>query len=112
MVTVNATDTNNNTSTAQALVTVTDTISPILTCPQSFTVGTCTPTSYDTPIVTDNCNSNLSPVLVAGLSSGSLFPTGATTVTFEAQDLCGMPWRGLFLCAIDDGAADDGHGHR
>jgi len=88
-VSVTATDTNNNAVTQTALVTILDTLAPVLSCPESFTVSTCSAIDYILPTVMDNCDQGLSPTLTGGLSSGSVFPSGTTTVSFEATDLCG-----------------------
>ena len=100
MLTINATDTNNNLVSVTALVTVIDTIAPQLICPQSFSVSTCAAIDYDLPVVTDNCDSGLSPILTAGLSAGSLFPAGSTTNTFEATDLCGNVGSCSFVISV------------
>ncbi len=101
MVTVTATDTNNNMVTQTALVTVLDTLAPVLSCPQSFTVSTCIAVDYDLPIVTDNCDQGLSPILTAGLSSGSAFPSGTTIVSYEATDLCGNTGQCSFEITVE-----------
>ena len=101
MVIVTAMDTNANSTSAQALVTVTDTIAPTLVCSPSINVSTCTPLDFGIPIVLDNCDSNLAPTLVAGLNPGSLFPTGATTVTYEAVDLCGNIGSCSFVVTVE-----------
>ena len=101
MVTVTATDTNNNSITAQALVTVTDTVAPQLTCPQDFEVATCMAVFYDTPIVNDNCNSSITPELVEGLNSGTVFPAGTTRIVFQGTDLCGNIGTCSFNITVD-----------
>jgi HYR domain-containing protein len=67
-------------------VTVRDTQEPTITCPSNITQTTrgkkCVAISYPTPIVNDNCPSNVACVP----PSGSCFPIGTTTVTCTATD--------------------------
>ncbi len=103
MVTIVATDTNSNTRSRQALVTVIDTLAPTLVCPQSINLTTCIGIDYNLPTVTDNCDVNLVPILIEGLSSGNVFPIGMTTVLFEATDLCGN----IGSCSFEVTVSDD-----
>ena len=77
----------------KAIVTVIDNIDPVITCSGNLTVptdvGACDAiVSYVIPTATDNC-SIASINLVSGLASGSTFPLGITTVTYEAEDASG-----------------------
>ncbi len=77
-------------------VTVTDTEAPINTsCPGNITevndLGVCgAVVTYAAPVFADNCDGpGLSGNMTAGLASGSLFPVGVTTVTYEYNDIAG-----------------------
>jgi gliding motility-associated-like protein len=96
------TDLSGNTATCSFTVTVTDVELPILTCPANITVSSdpdqCEAVvNFDPPTVTDNCDDALIPVQTAGPVSGSAFPVGTTTVTFEATDLAGN----VSTCSFD-----------
>ena len=81
-----------NSSSCSFTVTVTDNILPIMFgCPIDITVnvtpGTCgRVVSFAHPTATDNCIGSITPTLISGFVSGSTFPLGATTVTFQATD--------------------------
>jgi HYR domain/SprB repeat len=88
IVTLTVTDAAGNTSTATAIVTVLDEISPTILCPQNITVdnGSCAPTvNYTAPTATDNCGS-AAVSLVSGPASGTAFPSGTSTITWTADD--------------------------
>jgi hypothetical protein len=73
-----------------ATITVIDTISPVITCPQSIVTMDCRALDYDMPVATDNCgNGNINIALSDGLPSGSVFPEGITTMVFDATDPSG-----------------------
>jgi hypothetical protein len=84
-----ATDAAGNTRRCTMVVTVTDNQPPVVTCPQPIVVtgsGTpCTSTViYANATASDNCTGTLTPFLLSGLASGSVFPAGVTTNTFRA----------------------------
>lgn len=84
-----ATDASNNTQRCTMTVTVTDNHPPSITCPQSVTVSgsgaPCTQTVFYTqPTASDNCAGTLTPFLVSGWASGSIFAMGTTTNTWRA----------------------------
>jgi large repetitive protein len=87
------TDASGNTSTCFFTVEVIDDVAPIITCPSNIVTPPNTPdcqavVNYPAPGAIDNCG--LASVdLIAGLPSGSLFPTGTTTIVYEAMDLSG-----------------------
>ncbi|WP_172594388.1 HYR domain-containing protein [Mariniphaga sediminis] len=90
------TDSNGNTSTCNAIVTVEDNISPtVATCPANISVasdpGNCTAVvNYTAPTFDDNCDgTGLPGTLSAGFSSGQAFPVGVTTVTYQYTDAAG-----------------------
>ncbi|MEZ4982043.1 MAG: HYR domain-containing protein [Saprospiraceae bacterium] len=73
-----------------ATITVLDTISPVITCPQSIVTMDCRALDYGMPVATDNCgNGNIDITLSDGLPSGSVFPEGITTMVFDAVDASG-----------------------
>jgi len=87
-ITLTVTDESGNSSFCAAIVTVSDTISPVIvSCPTDQFVeaqaSSCsTVATWAEPITTDNCSSTL----VSSISSGSNFPSGTTTVTYTATD--------------------------
>jgi len=92
MVDWKATDGGGNMALCQFTVTVLDAQPPSIVCPanivRSTDAGLCTAAvTYATPTATDNCGS-ASVILVsaAGTASGSIFPKGVTTVTWQASD--------------------------
>lgn len=86
-----ANDLYGNSDTCTAIVTTLDTVSPVITCPvfvpqcgDDALGGVAT---FPTPTATDNCTTTtVSQIDGTGLSSGSFFPIGTTTLTFEATD--------------------------
>jgi hypothetical protein len=92
-VTYTATDAKNNTATCSFTVTVTnpcvnDIIAPTFAnCPANIaltTTGTTATATWTAPTATDNCTTF--PSVISSHNSGSLFPIGATTVTYTATD--------------------------
>ena len=91
-----AMDAKNNISSCSFNITVTninacanDITPPVIDgCPANITLvttGTCATASWTAPYATDNCGT---PTITqtAGLSSGSCFPIGVTTVNYTAMD--------------------------
>lgn len=92
--TYTVTDASGNSVSCSFTITVIDDEDPVLDCGTDLTVsadpGVCEAVvGYQIPTVTDNCTSGIVPVLVSGPASGSVFPVGTTTVTFEATDAAG-----------------------
>ncbi|MCO6492278.1 MAG: HYR domain-containing protein, partial [Phaeodactylibacter sp.] len=59
--------------------------------------------NYDAPVFNDNCGgTNHSGTLVEGLPSGTLFPVGTTTVTYEYTDVAGNTASCSFDVTITD----------
>jgi hypothetical protein len=101
-VTYNAKDAaNNNATPCVFTVTVTtanpcspDVLSPTITnCPANISLtatGTTAIATWTAPIVSDNCTATITPSVIsaptAGLTRGSAFPIGTTTVTYNAKD--------------------------
>lgn len=91
-VSYSVTDSHGNTSSANQVVTVVDNTPPQITC-QANIIADYDPAvngavvTYTAPVGTDNCASNT--VRTAGPASGSVFPSGNTTVTFTVTDASG-----------------------
>ena len=107
-VALTVTDPSGNSATCTSTVTVADTLSPTITCPTNLIVnndpGLCSATvNYPMPVVSDNCSSNL--VMTAGLPSGSIFPTGTTTVSYRVTDPSGLSDSCSFTVTVIDAEA-------
>ncbi len=89
------TDLAGNTNTCSFNITVVDTELPVLNCPFDIVVnndpGTCDAiVSYSAPVGTDNCPGVVTVQSdVTGLTSGSTFPLGITTLEYTATDAVG-----------------------
>lgn len=87
-VTLTVKDVNNNIATGTAVVTVIDNILPQITCAGNIqltaTGANGAVATFPTPSATDNCSFTITQT--AGLTSGSTFPIGTTTNTFEVVD--------------------------
>lgn len=79
-------DASGNVATGTATVSVQDNIAPSITCPDDIVLAYCDPVTSFEIETSDNCTQNITPSLMAGLPSGSAFPTGTTIQTFEAND--------------------------
>lgn len=88
-VTLTATDLNGNASTCTFDVTVTDVTPPSITCPADILA--CDPVvTFTAPVGTDNCSGSTTVQTDAtGLTSGSTFPVGVTTLTYTVTDASG-----------------------
>jgi hypothetical protein len=92
VVTLKATDGAGLMATCSFSVTINDTQLPVITCPGNVTLnmtaGQCGAiVNYPTPIASDNCGAvTLTLLTPASTASGSLFPAGTTTVTWQAAD--------------------------
>ncbi len=91
IVVLTATDVNGNSASATATVTVTDNIAPTLACPANIVVGACQSTvQFAVPQPLDNCPIDPAQLTqTSGLPSGSVFPEGATSQTFQYTDPAG-----------------------
>jgi hypothetical protein len=89
-------DLNQNSSTCTSIVTIIDEQAPSITCPTSILASTtqehCTAeVNYALPIGTDNCSGATTVQSDnTGLSSGSFFPKGVTTLTYAVTDAVGL----------------------
>jgi hypothetical protein len=87
-VTIFASDAAGNISTTTKVVTVVDATAPVLvSAPQTVTLAACNATFTYAYQVTDNCG--YTATMTAGYASGSLFPVGTTTVTWQFADQSG-----------------------
>jgi Ni,Fe-hydrogenase III small subunit len=96
------TDVNGNVDSASAVITVQDVIKPtVITTPSNIALGYCDAAyTYSLPTATDNCGVTVTQV--AGLASGSVFPVGITTNTFEIKDPSGNTVTTSFTVDIRD----------
>jgi hypothetical protein len=106
-VTYTATDDGGLTTDCSFTVTITDAEDPVLSaCPTNITVsndlGACTAVvTFSAPAATDNCP-GVTVAQTAGLTSGSAFPLGTTTVTFTATDAAGNNVSCSFDVTVND----------
>lgn len=82
-----------------------DNTPPVITVPANITVdadpNSCTTTvSFTAPTATDDCDFTLTQI--AGPNSGSLFPVGTTTLTYEAVDIYGNSSQESFTVTVND----------
>jgi hypothetical protein len=93
------------TATCSFDVTVVDAEYPTITCPDDIVVnntpGTCgAEVSYTTPVGEDNCSATTE--MTAGFASGTFFPVGTTTVTYEVADSAGLTASCSFTVTVKD----------
>jgi len=108
-VTLTVTDEDLSSTTCTTDITIVDNSNPtIKTSQANITVpseaGICgAVVNYTGPIFTDNCDGDQNGTLIAGLSSGSNFPVGNTTVTYEYTDASGNgPVQSSFTVTVSD----------
>jgi hypothetical protein len=105
-VNVTATDSAGNSTAGSFTVTVSDNEPPVVTVPADITVGTDASQNYATvsypTSAADNVGVTSGPNLIAGLASGSQFPLGTTTVTYEALDAAGNMGTASFTVTVQD----------
>jgi len=94
-------DASGNTATCSFDVVITDAELPTITCPgdiaQDNNIGDCGAIiTFTTPVGLDNCPASIT-IQTAGLATGSLFPVGTTTNTFEVTDASGN----VATCSFD-----------
>ncbi|MFN8393518.1 MAG: HYR domain-containing protein, partial [Bacteroidia bacterium] len=108
-VTATATDVCGNSSTCAFSVTVVDNQAPTITCPSNISVNTTSttcdaPVSYNAPVGTDNC-AGATTAQLGGLASGSSFPLGVTTNSFQVTDAAGATASCSFTVTVTDATA-------
>ena len=90
--TFEVTDLSGNTSSCSFDVTVNDNQAPTINCPADIsefaTSANGAVVNFQDPTVADNCP-NPSLVQTGGLASGSTFPLGTTTVSYQVTDASG-----------------------
>lgn len=100
-----ATDASSNTADCSFNVEVLDIEDPQITCPSNIstvsTTGSCGAViTYTAPVGTDNCTGSQT-ILTGGYASGSTFPSGNTTVTYQVVDASGNTDNCSFTVSID-----------
>jgi hypothetical protein len=104
-VTLTVTDAAGNASTCVAVVTVEDNSIPVVVCPTNITqnaiLNNCGKIVTYAVGVTDNC-STVTQTDGTGLTSGSLFPVGVTTQTYDITDAGGNTVTCSFTVTIVD----------
>ncbi|HEX3282735.1 MAG TPA: HYR domain-containing protein, partial [Pyrinomonadaceae bacterium] len=105
-ITWRATDDAGNYSECAQTITVEDHENPTISCPANITrnndPGTCgAVVTYTTPVGSDNCT-GATTAQTAGLPSGSTFPVGTTTNTFEVTDSSGNKTSCSFTVTVND----------
>ncbi|KXK39543.1 MAG: HYR domain-containing protein [Saprospiraceae bacterium] len=101
------TDDNGCIASDNITITLIDDEAPSILCPANIEVVVppteCTAVvNYADPVVTDNCPGALTWSVVSGLSSGSDFPIGTTTVVLEATDHSGNTATCSFTVTVND----------
>ena len=106
IVTLTVADASGNTDDCIAVVTVLDTISPVINaCPSNIILvpdsADCTPAvTWVEPTESDNC----AVTMTSNFSSGDNFPVGTTTVTYNAEDQSGNTASCSFTVTIEPSA--------
>ncbi|MCJ7765562.1 MAG: HYR domain-containing protein, partial [Thiovulaceae bacterium] len=100
------TDTTGNFKECTQLIVVSDNEDPTISCPGNINVKTDDGKEYATveyiaPVGTDNCP-GATTEQTAGLASGSNFPLGTTTNTFEVTDAAGNTATCSFNITVSD----------
>lgn len=101
-----ATDEAGNVSVCQFTIFIQETVAPVITCPADIVVptdpGECTAVvDYPAVVSTDNCL-DANTDMIAGLASGSSFPLGTTTITYEVRDNSGNASMCTFTVTVVD----------
>lgn len=82
-VTLTATDPRGDSATCTAVVSVTDTVPPVLTAPSAVTITSCSNANIGQATATDICTVTITN------NKPSKFPLGVTVVTWTARDTAG-----------------------
>ena len=93
-ITLTVTDTGGGSDTDEVIITVQDTLAPVITCPSDVVVNlpmnstaTSMVVNYPAVTATDSCSSSVT--VNSTPASGSVFPVGTTTVNATADDGAG-----------------------
>ncbi|WP_274475598.1 LamG-like jellyroll fold domain-containing protein [Mangrovimonas aestuarii] len=112
IVTWTYTDSQGNSSQQTQNIVIDDITLPTINCPANIEV-TNTPTTcavvvtYAPPVGTDNCSgATTTQTDVTGLSSGSAFPIGVTTLEYTVSDASGNTANCSFTVTVNDAAVD------
>ncbi|WP_206074001.1 HYR domain-containing protein [Marixanthomonas spongiae] len=106
-VTLTVTDVNGNSSTCTTVVTVEDNVAPVIACPADVyaetDLGDCFATVYfpTNVLAMDNCAID-TITQTGGLSAGSQFPVGTSTIEFTAVDVNGNSTVCTFDIIVED----------
>ena len=96
MITMTVTDAGGNTATCSFSLYVIENELPTITCPPN--ISTCDPlVSFPGTLFSDNCVVAMAQTDFTGLTSGSTFPVGITTLEFTATDESGN----IAMCSFD-----------
>ncbi len=104
-VTYTATDNDDNTTTCSFDIVIEDTEAPQIDCPSNISTTVeagieSTIIDYSIPVGTDNCSGAITDQ-VGGLGSGSAFPLGTTTETYEVSDVAGNSTSCSFTITVE-----------
>lgn len=91
LITIIGSDTLNNSDTMDVMLTLVDTLPPMLIDGQLDIVELegCEPFLFDFPVFTDNCSDSVIVEQLSGFSSGQVFPIGTTEQIYSISDLTG-----------------------
>jgi hypothetical protein len=101
--TVSITDANGCEAVFEVVIGTLDGVPPVLDCPEGMALPACDPVAQFAPTVTDNCAGAVQLTQTGGLPSGSTFPVGTTTVSFEAEDASGNTSNCSFTVSVPVG---------
>ncbi|WNG48558.1 HYR domain-containing protein [Archangium minus] len=104
---VRAEDASGNVAECSFPVTVSDTLPPLLTCPQDVTVPEG-PVAVELPRASATDRVTTSPAVTMSPASGSIFPPGDTTVEVTAEDASGNTTRCTFNVHVEREASGCG----
>ena len=94
--TITVTDAGGNTASCSFILEISETVVPTITCPSN--ISTCDSIiTYSDPTFNDNCFAFISQTDITGLSSGSVFPPGTTTLEYAVTDSSGN----MAMCTFD-----------
>ncbi|HQV51459.1 MAG: HYR domain-containing protein [Flavobacteriales bacterium] len=106
-VTYDVLDADGNLASCSFSITVNDAENPAITCPSDIVVGNSAGicgavVNYATLIGTDNCSGTTTSMTSVGTASGSIFPLGTTTVSYETTDGVGLTTSCSFTVTVKD----------